>query len=528
MQDTSMTDEHHSAASGWLAAVPGDVRERIVVGMRWTVWLSALAVPFSYGTSILLARTSPETLGIYGILMVYIGLVASVFYLGGDAVTIKFLPELAPSGHCAFLLSYFLVICVALVPWLVFAAGWPGGLRYLFGRDAGSAFYLGVLCLSPLYILFSMVNATLKARLELRLAQLLTRLVTIGSFLIYACVFVTHRDWLARYPVEWIWSVYLGLTVTAAGIGLRHLWLTRAPARHRVRRAFYLPRGFWHFTLGTQQLSFLGFFVQRLDYLLVLNFGGTKLLGEYVAITTLALTIPLINRFFFETLLPSLTNLLAAGNSAGAAEVFRVHMRIIFLVSTATTCGLVLLAAPLTALFGTKYVHLAVPMLLLSLLVGLSGPGAAGGTLLSSIGKPHRAIWVSLLQVGLYTALFFALWPRDQLAGAVLAYGIALLVCNVALFVVGTRSAPFPTLALRDYGAFGAVAVLAAILGWRWTLHHLAFGLLAWVLLLMLFLLADDFRLADCHELARWFLPWLPRMETRPRPKPVADFWRRG
>jgi len=68
--------------AGLLSETPVDLRRRIVSGMRWTLWLSVLSVPFSYGTTILLARSGPQVLGTYGLLMVYIGLVASLFYLG--------------------------------------------------------------------------------------------------------------------------------------------------------------------------------------------------------------------------------------------------------------------------------------------------------------------------------------------------------------------------------------------------------------------------------------------------------------
>src|SRR5258708_7775588 len=121
-----------------MAGVPPEVRGRIVSGMRWTFWLSALAVPFSYGTSILLARTGPEVIGTYGLLMVYIGIVASLFYFGGDAVVIKFVPALEREKRFPFLFTYSLIVLGFVVVAIAIAAAWPRGLHYLFG-DAGGA-----------------------------------------------------------------------------------------------------------------------------------------------------------------------------------------------------------------------------------------------------------------------------------------------------------------------------------------------------------------------------------------------------
>src|SRR5579875_34190 len=89
-------------------AVEGDtdMPARITSGMRWSLWMSLLALPCSYITNILLARIGPEALGTFGVLNVYIGLVFVVFFLGGCAVPMKFVPELDSHRRSSFLVSY--------------------------------------------------------------------------------------------------------------------------------------------------------------------------------------------------------------------------------------------------------------------------------------------------------------------------------------------------------------------------------------------------------------------------------------
>src|SRR5260370_38093149 len=70
--------------------------------MRWTLWLSLLALPFSYLTNFLLARIGPEALGTLGVLSVYIGVVFVVFFLGGSAVPMRFLTELDSDRRGSF------------------------------------------------------------------------------------------------------------------------------------------------------------------------------------------------------------------------------------------------------------------------------------------------------------------------------------------------------------------------------------------------------------------------------------------
>ncbi len=496
------------AATGWMPSVPAETQLRIRSGMRWTVWLAALAVPFSYGSKILLARVSPEAIATYGLLLVYIGVVSCVLYFGGDAVAIKFLPELGPEKRLSFLLSYFLVICATMLVWLGLAALFPESLHYLFGPDVGSGFLLSVLILAPIPILFSLIQAVLKANLDFRHAQFLARLITIGSFLVYIFLFLFRRPWLARYAVEIVWFVYLTLTTLGIAAGLR--WLRRSPflrqPGERLRVRFFLPRGFWTFALGTQSISLISL-LQRVDFVLVLNFGGMKILGEYVAITALALTIPVVNGYFLQTLLPSLTNLFAADNRQGAGEAFRAHMRLLLLVVAAGTCGLIFLAAPLVAIFGPLYKGLALPVLLLTALVGLASPGSSGGTLLSAVGKPHEGAWVSLFQISLNAGLFLLLWPHFRLLGAVLGLGLSQLAGSILVFLIARLSVPFRTGLLRDWARLAFVILLATAVAWYWRPQSWLAGLAGCVVSSVLFLLVGNYRWSDCRGLWSWVVP---------------------
>jgi O-antigen/teichoic acid export membrane protein len=492
---------------GLLLDVPAVHRHRIVSGMRWTVWLSAISIPFSYGTAILLARTSPEAIGTYGLLSVYIGVVLGLFYLGGDAVAIKFIPALDSEKRLSFLISYFLIVCLCVVPWLAAAAILPGKLHYLFGEQAGQRFQLLLLILSPLSILASLVGAALKGLLEIAWAQIINRLVTVGSFLVYAILFFILRPLLVHSYAKIIWTTYLVLCALGVLVGLHRLF--RLNSWRGVWRSarFFLPEGFWSYTLSLQQFSALSFFSQRLDAILLLNFGNLALLGKYIALITFADSLRQISRFFLDTLLPSLATMVAAQNLAGAADAYRVHMRILFLANACITFGLILLAHPITVLLGAKYEGLTPLVSILALLIGLSTPSSVGNTVLQSIGKQQRSVGVALAQIAIYIALFAFLWPRWQLTGAVLAYGITWLVSNSLYFVIAELSSPFPVTITREYVAFAGTAVITAVLA-RTTDIGFAFGLVVWIGSVASFLVMARYKLEECKKLMQLFLPF--------------------
>lgn len=479
--------------------------------MRWTVWLSAISVPFSYATTILLARISPAAIATYGLLMVYIAVVLGLFYFGGDPVAIKFIPELKAENRSSFLVSYYGLVCLATIPWIVLALLWPAGLSYIFGNQASHSFQLFLILVSPLCVLSSLVGAALKGSLEITWAQIILRMITLGSFAVYITLYFAARSFLTSKYTLIIWGTYLGLSAIAAGLGLFHLFVR---AENRIvwhKPHFFLPRGFWRYTFSLQQLSALGFFAQRLDMILVLNRGSFGLLGRYVAIVSLAETIRVINRFFIDTLLPSITNTIVTLDFKAASEIFSTHMRILFIVNTATTCGLILLARPITALLGVRYTGLAAPVIVLALLVGLAAPSGASATLLSSVGKQQQAVWITIGQVIGYIGLFMLLWPKWELLGAVIAYGVSVLLAYLSLLLMAKRVLPFRVSITRDYAAFAVVTIIVAAIALRLVTFGLASGLLAWAATIAVYMYWAHYGVGECVQMLGCFFPVLAR-----------------
>ncbi|MFB3813624.1 MAG: lipopolysaccharide biosynthesis protein [Terriglobales bacterium] len=490
-----------------LAEVPAAQRQRIFSGMRWTFWLSALGVPFTYGTSVLLARTGPEVIGTYGLLLVYITAVSSLFYVGGDAVVIKFVPELPRQKRFAFLVSYFVVTAGFLLSWMVLAASWPRLLRYVFGEHGGAPLQVLLVCLSPLYVLLSITVAAHKAVLDMRWAHLLMRVLTIGSFLVYAALFVLARPLLATHYTVFVWGIYLGLTALATIFGVWHL--ARSSEWHCAWRSmgFFLPAKFWTYTLTLEQVSVLSFLINRLDLLLVMNLGGLRTLGKYVAALTLADVIRAANRFFVDTLLPSLTNTFAVGSKAAAAQVFSMNLRLLFVVNLAATAALMLLVDPVLILLGSQYQPLRQLFVLMVLCYGLAAPASIGGTLLTSVGKQQRTFYVYVGQLALFVTLFALLWPKWQLLGAVLASGIAVLVGSILLLVVAVRTVGITISAGRAYLAYFLIgATIGAVAIWGPSLG-LAPRTAAWLCGMALFFAAAGYTLDELRQLALCFVP---------------------
>ena len=446
--------DHSTPEVEVLSAVPSSERLRILSGMRWSVWLSLLAVPFSFGTTVLLAHLGPEVIGTYGLLLVYISAGSSLLYFGGDSVTVHFVPLMDREKRASFLLTYFLIILATLIPWIAAATLLPEGLRFLLGTQDGHGFQLLMVYLAPLCIARMMVLAALTAVLEIRWSQLLNRAMTVGTFMIYAAILVFSAPFFRKHHTGLIWGLYMGMSGLTLVLGI--LRLTRIDEwQHGIRALrLSLPAGFWRYTLAIEQVSAVGFFQNRLDMLLILNVGGLETFGEYVALLTFAMVPPMINRWFLDALLPALSTLLARREITAASQVFATNLRILFALQLTVACIGCALVNPLMHLLGTTYVREKSVFTVMFLFSSMASVGGAGGTLLTSVGKQQRAVWVGLLQLVLLLSMFLALWPRLHLLGAVLASGGAALIAQTVLLAVARRSGPLVFHFWQDYFCF--------------------------------------------------------------------------
>jgi O-antigen/teichoic acid export membrane protein len=138
---------------------------------------------------------------------------------------------------------------------------------------------------------------------------------------------------------------------------------------------------------------------------------------------------------------------------------------------------------------------------------GITLPGSVGATLLTSAGKQQKTVWVGLLQIGLMVLLFFTLWPRYRLLGVTLAYGISLAVTGILVLAVAKWTVPVKFSALRDYALFITVCILAGGAAIRLAPVWMFAALPAWMATMGLYLVLARYRLAECRDLLRCFVP---------------------
>ncbi len=487
--------------------IPEHQRHHMVSGLRWTLWLSVLSAPCGYITTVLLARVDPAVVGTYGLLSLYIGLTSIFLFFGGNGVAIKFLPEVPAEKRLSFLVSYFLVILVVTLPYQIAASIWPKGLQYVLGSSAGNWFGVLLVWAAPLYILSSLVLAALKGLLEIKWSQLYNRIITLASFALYAGLYFFARPFLTAHYVPTIWSAYLVLATLVTVLAMRRLLPHLRSGSFREPVRFFLPSGFWSYTSGLQLGSILTFLGTRLDYLFILNAGGLVEFGRYVALITLVSVIPTFATFVLDSLLPSLTNTLAAHDYESSRRLTELYLRFMLPCGMLAATFAIMFAHPVFAVLGPRYRDLVNLGLLAFPIAALQVLNWFVGTMFTAIGRPYGGVIALSGRMVVFCAAFWLLWAPYRLWGAIVAWGFAEVAYQVLGLLVLVRKMPFSFSFVPTYVPFLSVIGLSALSAAYLSSQNLLICAVVWLALVGGFFLVARYSWSEIRRLALLVLP---------------------
>jgi len=490
-----------------LNAVPERQRHHMISGMRWTLWLSVLSAPFGYITTVLLARVDPAVIGTYGLVSLYISLTSVFLFFGGNGVPIKFLPELPAEKRLQFLISYFLIILVATLPYQIAASIWPKGLHYVLGSEAGNWFGVLLVWVAPFYILSSLTLAALKGLLQIKWSQVYSRIITLAGFALYAGLYFGARRFLATHYVAIIWISYLILATLVTVLAIRRLLshLERSHLREPFR--FFLPKGFWPYASGLQLVSMLAFLSARLDYLFILNAGGLVEFGRYVTLITLVSVIPTFATFVLDSLLPSLTNTLALRDYKSSRHLVEIYLRFMLPCGMVAATFAIVFAHPLFAVLGPRYLDLANLGLLAFPIAALQVLNWFVGTMFTAIGQPYGNVVANTGRTVVFCVAFWLLWAPYHLWGAIVAWGITELFYQALGLFLLLRRMPFRFSFVHTYLAFLLIVGLSAVFARYSGNKSLLISAVVWLALVGGFFLAARYSWSEVRRLTLMVLP---------------------
>ena len=147
--------------------------------------------------------------------------------------------------------------------------------------------------------------------------------------------------------VYFLWQMVISLLQVVATAFL--LWKSLPPSDHTPRFQIKLLTDTWRFAAGVTATSFVAFFLEQADKLILSKFLTLEFFGYYSLATTLNSQFQLIGAQIFRPLFPRLTALVA--NNA-VDELLNLYRKSCQLVSV-----VILPVAAIVALFSTRLIH---------------------------------------------------------------------------------------------------------------------------------------------------------------------------
>lgn len=473
--------------------------QKSISGAKWTIILSIIALPMGYATNIILGKISPEALGIYGLLNIFIVSVTTFILFGGSNVIVKYLPEIEDDKKVSFLLSYiFLVFLIA-----IFAVGLfflcPKILDLLFGQ----AFPLNILpyliIFIPVIILYSIFNFILNGLMEIKTSVVIRQAVVFCNFIAFSILFFFYKDffrenlWMIILGLPFVCYTVLGLLASSITIkkmkatslskcltkvrdcefshvdneGKVPLWISSWRFRiiSKLRKfTLYLPKRFWSFALFVHISTILVFVYDKIDQLFILNYFSIHELGLYYAALKTVTLIRYTPMLLGSVLLPTFSNLLVLNEIHLVKKVYREIVRYNTMIIIPMVLFCIFFSRQIMGLFGEAYVHNHLVLVVLSMFYGFTPMAGVNYSLVIAKGKSGIALINSIIQIGLQVVLMLFLINRIGILGLAIGRGAGVVLAQIGLIIIVTKILDIDIKIPKSYKIGIITTVIASIL----------------------------------------------------------------
>src|SRR3989338_7303508 len=159
------------------------IKKKSIAGAKYAVLSSLLSIPLTYGINVILGRISPEALGTYGLVLVFIAVITTFILFGGNTLVIKMLPEIKDDKKIPFLLTYLALTLFIAFIFIIFILFFPGVFKLITQINLTSMVFKFFILFIPVVIIQQIILYALNGMMEIKTSVLLEKLIPAGTFL---------------------------------------------------------------------------------------------------------------------------------------------------------------------------------------------------------------------------------------------------------------------------------------------------------------------------------------------------------
>ena len=469
-----------------------EIFKKSVSGAKWTVFLSVIAMPINYATNIIIGRISPESLGIYGLLNIFILFINTFIFFGGGNVIIKYLPEIKDGKKTIFLISYTLIVFFIAIFIIVIIYFYPQITYILFAQMPSVNMIYALIIFMPIIICYSICNFSLNGLMEIKLSVIIRQIIVYNYFIVFLILAIFFKNFLyenfciiilvlsfIQYTVLGLISFYLlmgkvkimnfdknvnkNLSFISNDADNPFRMIRQTFAKLRNFRP-YLPGGFWRFALLVHASTILGFFYDKIDQLLIVKYFSINELGLYYAALQTATMIRLIPMLIGSVLLPTFSNLLASNEISlvqkGYQEVVRYNTLIVIPISL--FC--IFFSSQIMRIFGPEYEQNHLILAVLAIFYSFTPMVGINYSLLIAKGKSGMALANSIMQVGIQVLLMLIFLNSLGILGLAIGRGAGVALSQIGLLYIVVKRLDLNLIVPKSFKMGIVISVASSIL----------------------------------------------------------------
>ncbi len=384
------------------------IKTKALRSAKWMIITSVASMFFSYLTNVLLGNLSPEILGVYSAVNVFISSLTTFVGMGGAIVLSNYFPKMNSAEERTRLLKTYILMSVAMyVVFVLTILLFPEVNVLLSGGLSGAPKYISLFVMAPIFITMTIISYLLTAMLEARISNIMSKLYTCLLPVVLLVCRILDKSIIENHLTLIVFFSIIFANIGAIILGV--VFIKREGVMVKAE-GIYVPKGFFVFSLTTFMQALFSFLYRNADKMFLISLGNLGQLGYYQSIISILTLVEFIPSLLGNVTIPYFSNILKIGKSD---EVVNSYERIekymlFFLVSC--VLGVISLSDVALGMFGKDYIEYGYLLMILLLGKCIASLGFTNTPMLVSLEKNWIRFFNSMLQIIIqFTITFFTI-----------------------------------------------------------------------------------------------------------------------
>ena len=406
-----------------------EVKSKALKSAKWMVITSVFSMFFSYASNILLGQISPETLGIYSAVNVFISSLSTFVGMGGAVVLSNFFPKMDSEVQKTQLLHTYIAISFAM--YIVFAGViviFPEMNYLLSGNLDGAAKWVALLIMAPIYITMIIISYLLTALLEARISNIMSKLYTMLLPIVLFIVYLIDKNLLETQLALIIFFTVIVANICAIILGVTFIKKEKMICK---ARGFYVPKGFFFFTFTTFLQSLFSFLYKNADKMFLISLEDMGQLGYYQAIISIFTLVEFVPSLLGNVTIPYFSNIFKVGNKRDVEDSYQRIEKYMLFFLVSCVIGVISLSDVALNMFGEDYVSYKYLLIILLVAKCISSLGFTNTPMLVVLEKNWLRLLNSALQIAIQFTITFLLISKLGILAVVLGRTIGVCCAQI-------------------------------------------------------------------------------------------------